>query len=156
MSICSQINSKLGLLLGFSGLECILFDLKSEMELLRVDTKGGARPLVFSENFVAWAQADQLSAQVFRKNYLIVKEPIHGREILSVTSIDGVIFTGSEDTTVKVIRDGIVQQTYSSQEASVKCLATRKAVENVLVLSAGSKMQAHLHLFKAGKLIPLS
>ena len=154
MSICSQINSKLGLLLGFSGLECILFDLKSEMELLRVDTKGGARPLVFSENFVAWAQADQLSAQVFRKNYLIVKEPIHGREILSVTSIDGVILTGSEDTTVKVIRDGIVQQTYSNHIVKVQ-LATRKAVDNVLVLSAGSKMQAHLHLFKAGKLIPL-
>ena len=93
------------------------------MELVRCETKGGARPLTYSESVVAWAQADQLLVQQFEKDYAIVKHPLHGREILAVFSIDGFLLTGSEDTTIKVTKDGLVKQTYSAQEASVKCIS---------------------------------
>jgi hypothetical protein len=60
MSICSQLSNSNGLVLGFSGHECILYDTKSEMELVRTDTKGGARPITYSSEILAWAQTDQL------------------------------------------------------------------------------------------------
>jgi hypothetical protein len=65
-----------------------------------------------------------------------VQNSIHGREILAVSSHNGLLVTGSEDTTFKVHRDGIVTQTYSAHEASVKCFAHF----GDLMLSAGSKM----------------
>lgn len=64
--------------------------------------------------------------------------------------------TGSEDTTIKVHSDkNVVLQTYGSHEASVRSFASIVTDEGVtLVLSAGSKMQAHLLEFKNNSLIP--
>jgi len=42
------------------------------MELVRCDTKGGARPLTYSESIVAWAQTDQLFVHKFAKDYSII------------------------------------------------------------------------------------
>jgi hypothetical protein len=66
-----------------------------------------------------------------------------------VTFVKGLLVTGSEDTTFKVFDKGQLVQTYSDQEASVKCFAT----QGDWLLSAGSSMQAHLLQLVNGQFI---
>jgi WD40 repeat protein len=156
LSMCSRMHfeEKTTLVLGFSSLDCIVYDLGRETEILRQETKGGARPIAFNSDRLVWAQTDQMSAKRVDRVFRVVQESRHGREILSVHAVKDLLLTGSEDTTFKVWLQGELVQTYSSQEASIKCFAS----SGNLVLSAGSKMQAHLHMIPESnprKLIPL-
>lgn len=48
------------LMLGFSGHDCIIYDLNTQTELLRANIKGGSQPLSFNDKVLAWSHTDQL------------------------------------------------------------------------------------------------
>jgi len=49
LSMCSKIlRADLNIVLGFSGLNCVVYDYKRECEVIKCETKGGARPIAFS------------------------------------------------------------------------------------------------------------
>ena len=121
--IYEQFDSSL--LMGFSGLNCILFDKVRQATLLSVNTKGGNRPIktaFVKENEKDWypqiiyAYGDCISVARGTQNEVgesqnLIKvtnliPPIHGREILSVLGLNKgkTILVGSEDTTFKLFR----------------------------------------------------
>ena len=168
------------------------------MPLIKVNTKGGNRPIRAwygsfssrkpnseSQIAIVYAYGDCISLAFKRaagKNgggednlddedsRVVVKQDvlpsIHGREIMCVLGLQGgsTLLTGSEDTTFKVLKvgpDGLLEvaQTFSQHEASVRAFAKCKiplsfqqqtsdggplSRQTHLVVSAGSKMQAHL------------
>lgn len=111
-------------ILGFNGLFCIYWDTEQDLALLKVNTKGGNRPvrawygplepegaaramIVFTYGdclALAFKSGDSDSADLSAKVDLMPS--LHGREILSALSLSGgrVLLTGSEDTTFKVLR----------------------------------------------------
>ena len=160
-------------LLGFTGNYAYLWDHSNSIQIFAVDTKGGNRPITlalrdvdersYGKQFVmAYAFGDQLVVQnnwETKENQeeqsFALEESLHGREILAVTAIrtqlgKTLVFTGSEDTYVKVSELGegklVPLQTFSDHVASVRCLAKLRLVSNEhLVVSAGSRMEANVY-----------
>lgn len=100
-----------------------------------------------------------------------IQEPTHGREILAVLGLNqSLLLTGSEDTTFKVsahlhsdstltCHDLKTIQTFSQHEASVRAFSKLRINKTCwvfpsigaathLVVSAGSKMQAHVFAYR--------
>ena len=114
------------LLLGFSGLYCYLWDAHQNLALIKVNTKGGNRPIrarygPLSETSAHQAQIvyaygdclaisyrlelNQTDAEDSNDAKVDLLKSIHGREIMSVMGLDKgkTLLTGSEDTTFKVL-----------------------------------------------------
>lgn len=118
--------------LGFNGLYCFLWDASQELALLKVNTKGGNRPIrarcgklhsvdademAVSEPkaIIAYAYGDCLALafkapRITNRSSSAIKQnllpSVHGREIMAVLGLarGTAVITGSEDTTFKVLR----------------------------------------------------
>ena len=85
----------------------------------------------------------------------MLQESLHGREILAALAVQDFLLTGSEDTTFKVLDSSLkVVQSFDQHEASVRAFAKcrHKLSGEQIVVSAGSKMQAHVFFFSKGRL----
>ena len=116
------------MLLGFSGLYCYLWDADSSMALIKVNTKGGNRPIRARYGLmspgsstkraqIVYAYGDCLAIGHSKPNLALnqqaesrakydLTQSIHGREIMQVIGLNKgtTLITGSEDTTFKVLR----------------------------------------------------
>jgi hypothetical protein len=56
--------------MGLSGNDCILYDYRAGCEIVRADTKGGARGMACSETTIAWAYTDFINVKVGQKEFV--------------------------------------------------------------------------------------
>ena len=111
-------------ILGFNGLYCYIWDAEQDLSLLKVNTKGGNRPvrawygplnpgsqaramIVYTYGdclAVAFKSGDESNAIQSAKTDLLPS--LHGREIMASLSLSNgsILITGSEDTTFKVLK----------------------------------------------------
>ena len=111
-------------MLGFNGLFCYLWDSEQDLALLKVNTKGGNRPVrawygplehsSAAQAMIVYTYGDCLamafksgdSAGTSSSAKIDLLPSLHGREIMTALSLSQgrVLLTGSEDTTFKVLQ----------------------------------------------------
>ena len=53
---------------GFSGLDTVVYDIRNDTEVIRCDTQGGARPITFTDQQIAYSVADQITTVKTKTN----------------------------------------------------------------------------------------